>query len=165
MRKLAADPVRLAGVVPGEALERLRAASLGMTGEARAELELVRRDGRIEVHGAVSAQVQLRCERCLEVVDWPLAGEVSAVLVGSADPVAELPQDLEPVLLDDDYLAVHELVEDELLLLLPIVARHAEGQCSPPVARNADGADLRQAQEVRRPFAGLRDLLDGQGED
>ncbi len=51
------------------------------------------------------------------------------------------------------------LVEDELLLSLPLIAQHAAGEaCGLPAGADSAVAD-EKAPEMRRPFAGLRDLL------
>jgi uncharacterized metal-binding protein YceD (DUF177 family) len=47
-------------------------------------------------------------------------------------------------------------VEDELLLALPLISRHAAGEaCELPQAQAARTA----GRDTRRPFAGLKDLL------
>ncbi len=53
------------------------------------------------------------------------------------------------------------LVEDELLLSLPLIAVHVGGESCLPQAPQALGAEdeAPAPQEMRRPFAGLKDLL------
>ena len=72
-----------------------------------------------------AATVTLPCQRCLAPVEWPL--EIDRRLRFARDEAAAEALDAE---LDDDVLALtrtldlRALVEDELLLALPLVPRH-----------------------------------------
>ena len=89
------------------------------------------KDGRPLLELSVEAVVQMICQRCLE----PYA---QAVAAHSLMPVArdeaqlalwERDDPLLDVLLADAHLDVQMLVEDEMLLSLPAVPRHREGEC------------------------------------
>ena len=70
----------------------------------------------------------------------------------------ELPEGYEAVGGDPRKLDLAALVEDELLLGLPIIPQHEAGEaCELPAAVAA--APEAGAPEMRRPFAGLKDLL------
>jgi len=72
---------------------------------------------------------------------------------------AELPEGYEAVGGDPQALDLAALVEDELLLALPIIPQHAAGEaCALPPAAEAAG-DVADTRAMRRPFAGLKDLL------
>jgi uncharacterized protein len=59
---------------------------------------------------------------------------------------------------DPRAVDLHALVEDELLLSLPLVPRHEAEDCGPrALAAGPDEED--DARETTRPFAGLRELL------
>ena len=59
---------------------------------------------------------------------------------------------IEPVLAPDGRIALRDLVEEELLLVVPLVPRHEDEADCGRVA--SDEADVRQT-----PFAGLGELL------
>ena len=93
-----------------------------------AEPELRPRRGaepELWLHLSGSAELDLPCQRCLEPVATALAFERSFLFVANETQAAELDADSE-----DDVLALSrtfdllELVEDELLMELPPVARH-----------------------------------------
>jgi uncharacterized protein len=110
----------------------------------------------------------LCCQRCLGV--FPLAVEqpVNLALVESPDQARDLPTEYDPLLLPfGDRIDLGELVSEELILALPVVARHAdEAWCEA-----GDGSDhdfdpsgAIDGQNRQHPFAGLRKLMNGTSE-
>jgi uncharacterized protein len=145
---------RLAGQVRVAALERLGDVLAETAGMLDWELRGERADdGKACLLLAVSGELSLRCQRCLEVMRQPLRIESRLLLVRPGEP---WPDD---ELLDDGYdavaaeveMAVWPLIEDEVLLALPIAPRH--GECKSP-------APLSAGRE-RSPFAALEKLKKG----
>ena len=98
------------------------------------------------------AEVILECQRCLQPMRWPLQARRRIFFVEGEDAAAALDAESE-----DDVLALvpaldlQALVEDELLLALPIVPRH--DVCPEPLPRafvEDDGASAPEEQPVRR---------------
>ncbi|HET8692987.1 MAG TPA: YceD family protein [Steroidobacteraceae bacterium] len=106
----------------------------------------------------VKGELVLGCQRCLGPMRRGVASE--ADLVFAEEGAKELPEGYEPVEGDPRRLELATLVEDELLLSLPIIPQHGEGErCELPKdggAAPGEGADT----GLRRPFAGLKDLLE-----
>ena len=120
----------LAGKVPIARFERLADLLAGYTGDLRAEV-MGEHDG--EGHPCLrlrmAGKVELRCQRCLEAMAWPVAIDrvlrlvapgqdwpgVDGVEVDSAAPDA---------IEAEGELALLPLLEDEILLSLPIAPRH-----------------------------------------
>jgi len=109
---------------------------------------------QIWLHVEAATQVSLECQRCLQPVGVPLQISRSFLFVHGEDAAAQLDTDSE-----DDVLAItraldlHELIEDELLLALPIVPRH--DVCPEPLPQAlADEAEL----DKPNPFAALAAL-------
>jgi uncharacterized protein len=135
----------LEGEIAVAALKRLADVVVEPVGELRCSLQGVgsirRRDGKPGLELEVSGMLRLRCQRCLQVMDFPL--EVSSRLLpiaaGEPWPDEEDEEDRAAVP-DEEWDAIeasHEqsvldLVEDEVLLALPIVPRH--DACEPPAA-------------------------------
>ncbi len=70
-----------------------------------------------------------------------------------------MPDDLEPVLAEDDRLRLRDLVEEELLLSLPIVPLHADPKdCEAGVKRVLD-EESAATPTTQRPFERLGELL------
>lgn len=73
----------------------------------------------------IDLSVMLECQRCLEAVQWrsQLSNEL-LLLTGDAPP--EAADDQESILLEDGILDADALVEDEILLALPLAPRHTD---------------------------------------
>ena len=101
----------------------------------------------------------LECQRCLMSVAADVTAQRSFLFVHGEDTAAELDSDSE-----DDVLAltrsldVRELIEDELLLALPIVPRHET--CPQPLLL-ASEPDAAPEEEAPHPFAALAALKRG----
>jgi uncharacterized protein len=114
------------------------------------------------LHLRAQATVPLQCQRCLGALAAPLAVDRHLRFVAGEDEAERLDEELE-----DDVLALpprldlHELLEDELILALPLVPRH-DGDCPEPLpAATAtapeSGAPAPAAERVH-PFAALASL-------
>lgn len=124
--------------------------------QAEGELRPVR-GGSPEVwlHLAAQARVMLECQRCLQPVAVALAAERSFRFAPDEATAAEIDADSEEdVLVLTRALNLHELVEDELILSLPLVPRHAA--CPQPLAAPAPSDE--PLPEQPHPFAALAAL-------
>jgi uncharacterized protein len=105
----------------------------------------------------VTAEVVLTCQRCLGPVRRVLASDAEVVF--AEEGAAELPEGSETVGGDPHRLDFAALVEDELLLALPIIPQHDAGEVCTLPAGGGDEIDASDTAQMRRPFAGLKDLL------
>ncbi|WP_308367218.1 MULTISPECIES: YceD family protein [unclassified Microbulbifer] len=157
-RKLVQREQRLAGTLPRSALQRLLSAAESVDEDVRAELTFARDiQGHLAVDGVLRCRVQLLCQRCLE----PMPEEIEATfrwgVVWSEDQGKALPKGLDPVVQEGDELDLYEVLEEEILLNLPMVAYHQE-EC---VTRDRFhyGEDAGEADEQREnPFKVLEQL-------
>ena len=115
---------------------------------------------RPAIHLRAGATLPLTYQRCMGAVDTPLAVDRHFVFVDDEDSAAALDDDS-----DDDVLVaatdfdLHALIEDELLMALPLVPRHE--QCPEDVKLSAQSADFDAAQtDQPHPFAALAALKD-----
>lgn len=155
----AADGVSLEGRWPVAAMERLAA---DVVGDARgadvrwtAVFELrqaVVGAPQIWLHLRAAAGVACECQRCLQPVAVDLAIDRQLRFVATEEEAAALDADSE-----DDVLALsrtmdlQSLVEDELLMALPLVPRHED--CPVPLT-----SDTRAPASAPSPFAALAAL-------
>ena len=107
--------------------------------------------------------VRLSCQRCLEAVELPVECDVSLAVVGDDEAAANLPQAYEPLVLEGERISLIDLIEDDLLLGLPVTPRHAEHACqAPPIPETAEPVAPEDApEETEKPFSQLRVLKDG----
>jgi uncharacterized protein len=115
--------------------------------------------GQTEIRLELQARttVQLRCQRCLQPMDVALDVRPRLRFVQGEDLAARLDEES-----DDDVLALsseldlHELIEDELILALPLVPRHE--RCAQPLPMRAEAAVEPDAADTANPFAVLAAL-------
>jgi uncharacterized protein len=122
-----------------------------------------RRDdsGRDLVLGSVRGQLRLCCQRCGQPFDLAVDADLALAVVAGIDEAEALPDAYDPLLLETPLIRPRDLIEDELILAVPAVPRHAEGSCAPP-AFEAAGEDA--LVERPSPFAALAALKRGQGQ-
>lgn len=131
-----------AGTILVERLPRLVASLAGPDGTLDVALQIGRETARPPfLRGSIRGALRLQCQRCLESFLWPLDAQVDLRLVESEADEAKWLQDYEPYLIEDDRLPLHAIVEEEVLLALPLAPRCSG--CALPVepAVGAAGAD------------------------
>ncbi len=125
----------VSGLVNLSDMPRLAAQLNEVTGAAEAELAFgVDEQGRRVVTGRISALLPLLCQRCLAGNVIAVAPELSLALVWNDEQASHLPRSLDPVVMEGQELDLYAIVEDELLLSLPLVANHEMGQCEAPMS-------------------------------
>jgi len=87
--------------------------------------------GRPTLELDVSAEVQMICQRCLGQYTQAVMTHSLLPIAHDAGQLASWERDdpLVDALLADAQMDVQTLVEDEILLSLPVVPRHTEGAC------------------------------------
>ena len=144
------------GTWPVARFERLRDIISDNSGDVAARLRFGTRAGTRCLDGSIKADLELRCERCLDPVKKRIESEFRFGLITSEDEADHLPKEFEPLLVIQAEQSLIDLVEDELLISLPIVARHEE-ECSEILQKHRK--DDSTQQDTHRPFAALKDLM------
>ena len=93
--------------------------------------------GKPELKLAVDGSVRMQCQRCLGDVDLPLRFETRLELASSEAAILAADDDIERVLAGH-AMSVAILVEDEVILALPMAPKHE--QCR-PAAGSDEGAE------------------------
>lgn len=133
------------------------AGALAGTG-VHARIEFGRHEGRTTVNLAVAGSVALPCQRCLRPVEYPVDDDALVAIV--ADEAATVPSGYEAVLGDAERLSLVELVEEQVLLGMPLVPLHEdEADCDAGAAHGTVVEPGAAVEETQRPFANLRELL------
>lgn len=167
-----ADPLRLCalgkayeGTVPLADLPRLAPLLTSSEGEAAFVLVFdTDADRRPTVRVQVTAELPLRCERCLGSMRYAVEADSRLVVVSGPGEAERLPDDVDPLLVEDGRLELRSLIEDELILAIPPAPSHRAEEC--PV--RLDEVNARPAQEQvaeddggrKNPFAALADWKD-----
>lgn len=156
----------LAGEVPLHALARLTEGSVAPGDGAVAPVrwsaeglwrQPAGRPAEIRLRLRAEAEVWLACQRCLEPLRQPLRVDRVLRFVPGEDEAARLDEEgEEDVLALTRSLDLQELVEDELILELPVVPRH--DRCPVELGRPPAGHGAAAADAAPHPFAALAAL-------
>lgn len=132
MKAFAQEGVALAETTPLQNLERLSEETQGLTVDSsvqwRAIGELRPRagaDDEVWLHVEARATVPLTCQRCMGVVETPLEVDQWYRFVANEDiAMAEDDQAEEDLLVMESQFNLLAVLEDELLMALPLVPMH-----------------------------------------
>lgn len=119
---------------------------------------LIKQEGIVWLNYQVTGQVQVACQRCLDPLDVDVSGVHHLALLESDETVGRI-GDAEYILMEElgtgatRKLPIKDILEDELLLMLPLSPKHDD--CDMPVDM-ADEEEIVQEQE--NPFAALAQL-------
>ena len=102
----------------------------------------------------VNARLPLVCQRSLEVFELPVAIHQRLGLITDEADEAGLPESFEPLLVTDAQLRPVDVIEDELILALPVVALAPGVPLEDVAIGAADEAEIR----AQGPFAALGTL-------
>jgi len=145
---------RLQGEWPVAEFLRLHDALRSTAGTLRYEVRGVPEEqGRPALRLKVDGTLQLVCQRCLGALEYPLRIEVSLRLAATQQALDAEPLDADgpESIVAGKEMQVQALVEDEVLLAIPLAPRHES--CKGGLA---DAVGARQT-----PFTALRGLIGG----
>lgn len=150
------------GVLGGELtireLRRLAGMLHATGGSVRASLHFGQRSaGWVAVRLEYETVVELTCQRCLEPLSERIADTVDLALIASDALESYVPEGCEPVVLENERLNPAQLIEDELIVSLPLVPKHARVEDCGSVARLLNEAPDAQGGESAAPKDSLGD--------
>jgi len=155
----ARDRARLTGSVAAAALPRL-AEQLDDAGSSiQYEVAGFLDDrGRSALRLKLVGMLELRCQRCLGALPIRIDAQRDIVLVPGADEFAPFDDEDEStdIIPAVARLDLRALLEDEVLLCLPVAPRHAEGECRAGAPAVEAAAEVKPAPAS--PFAVLAKL-------
>ncbi|MFT5082253.1 MAG: hypothetical protein ACI9Y1_000277 [Lentisphaeria bacterium] len=124
-RKLAQLGVVLEGLVLAENLDIFAQAAHIIGGiKVRLAFSTNEQHKRL-ISGSVDATVKLECQRCLQLTEErALHSEVSVAVVWDEEQAKNLPIHIDPWIVGEDDADLYALIEEELLLSLPVAAYH-----------------------------------------
>ena len=145
------------GSYPLAKFDRLGEALLSNEGYVTAKLEFGHSVGFACLKAKTSATLLVKCQRCLKPMETEVKGSFKFALLNSEEDFDLLPEECEPYLLEGDEQSIIDLIEDELLLSLPMVTVHEEA-CSDFMKSQVKA--IKASKEALHPFAVLKALKD-----
>jgi uncharacterized protein len=118
------------GRLPLSSLPRLCSLLLDTAGDAAFRLAFFRdEEHRAVLRCGVRATLKLRCQRCLEALDYQVDTIGLLALVSGIDEGRRLPERYDPLLVGYEPIRPRDSIEDELLLALPHIPMHPGDAC------------------------------------
>lgn len=145
------------GKVAIDELARLNEHTMGAK-PLQLAFDLAKKDGVLWLDYQVVGSTNVRCQRCLEPLEVDLSGEYRFALLTDESEIG-LVDGAEYVLIDElgasarRLLPIKDLLEDELLLALPLSPRHADCE----MLIDTVGDDIEEEVQ-ENPFAALAAL-------
>ena len=156
---MARDATRYRVDVPFAQFTRLRGLLHDDNGSVVATFGFSRRKDYIVVSGRLGTTYTLQCQRCLNSLSLPIDEPFELVFVDSEAAAQRLPTEFDPVVLDDTgQIHIVDMLEDELLLLLPAIARHDESVGCPLAGGVQENHGEQERTRRHNPFEALKDL-------
>lgn len=151
---------RLSGQLSLADMSRLVDQTGDQEGSVSIELSFdIDRQKRYFLTGKISGHLTLTCERCLELMRWPLQIETRLLMVTSEKEGEQIGPGEDFLLVTEDRLLFKDIIEDEILLALPIIASHEEGVCKTDQKYTLDESNDEESTSVtENPFSVLADF-------
>jgi len=78
--------------------------------------------------GHLETSLELECQRCLNALEWPMTLDFSLMIDASDELVRD--SSVDTLYSEDGFIDIVEVVEDELILAIPLVAMHEDTACN-----------------------------------
>ena len=157
-RKLALQGITLEGDFFAKHLPRLSASVEAVNSSMSAVLEFTHDQSRQPlVKGVAKISVDVICQRCLDPVSIEIEAAIALQVIWSEDRIPNISPDYEPWIVVDKIADLAVVLEDELLLALPIVNYHDPDKCTGSALDSKAVANDEEAV-ADSPFSVLKQL-------
>ncbi|MCW8910103.1 MAG: YceD family protein [Gammaproteobacteria bacterium] len=147
------------GKWPISELPRLKELLVNDAGDIEVRMDFGHQGRLRTVTGSISGLLKVICQRCMQPMDLELNTEFKLAMVQTEEQADKLPDEFEPLLVDEDKMSVPHMLEEELLLAIPLVAKH-DADCSEFIREQQQWqAENESVQEKKNPFSVLKDLI------
>jgi uncharacterized protein len=107
-------------------LRRLHESLYEFKGEVEIDLQFAVDDqDRPTIVGRVMAHFPLLCQCCLQSMPWSIDASVALMILKDGQTEDDLPEGYDALTLTGTQISLITLIEDELILALPIVPKHS----------------------------------------
>jgi len=165
-RKIFLQQASIAGFVALERLGRFTETLASDQGTVFVELHFATNDsGQQTISGKLKAEVEVLCQRCLEPLGIVLEDDIKLALLKDEAKISSLEEGLDPWICPDNKLKLASIVEEQLMLCMPIVNYHDTADCSQKLGYTAKAGKAAEngSDEVKNPFAVLKALKQDDG--
>ncbi len=162
-KKIFTQQAVIIGKLPVSKFERFSELLANTSGFVEISLKFsLNEDFRRVISGELKTDVEVLCQRCLDVTTITLEDVFQLALVESESQADKLPKDLEPWFCTDTKLVLADIIEEQLILAMPIVSYH-KVSCAQngPSKRSTPQEEVSKSSDIpdkQNPFAILQSL-------
>lgn len=115
--------------------------------------------GQVQALLKLQGQFLLICQRCQQPVNIEFNEVISMQLAHTEQEAEKFPLSLQPIFINAEGLCnAYEIIEDELILALPMIAMHTEKDCA--FSQNKAYYAAQDKTSTYKPFANLSKVFD-----
>lgn len=149
--RFADNATRVHGNMPISKMERLVSSLASDEGDVAVDMNFgVDEQGLRFLSGHLETQLVLQCQRCLEPFNYKIIGDFHLGIVRTEEKARDLPARFDPLVIKGDELFIQDVVEDELIISLPIVSLHDEKDCKIQLPLRTESDET--SMEKNNPF-------------
>lgn len=128
--RFAENAVTLHGTVLIKNMPRLLESLAEDEGEVNVELAFGIDDQEVHfIQGRIEGELALTCQRCMEPFKYGIMANFLFGVVETEEAAAKLPESYDPAVTEEGLLNLRDLIEEELIVSLPIVPMHIAKEC------------------------------------
>jgi len=151
-KALAQKGAVLAGSLAIARMERLSVLLVHPLEDVNIRISFTNEGSHCDLKGKIVGYLLMECQRCLEPVELSIDHQIHLGIVESESEIDELQGTKELLLSDGAPVKLIEIIEDELLLLLPMYAMHEAGQCGNNLAIELKEPITSDCTKKKNPF-------------
>jgi len=156
-RKFAQKGIELKGKIAVSALARVAEAVAESDSDVDVDIVFgIDQEGRKTLRGTAQAKLSVVCQRCLEPMALDVSATLALAVVWDEERAQNLPKSLEPWITGEGAADLYEIIEEELLLNLPMVSYHKEA-CVDQAAFSSGNVSV-ETETKPNPFQVLEQL-------
>jgi uncharacterized protein len=160
----------LAAALPLAKLQRLTDSLHDDSGTVEVNLLFTTDDDKKRtLTGTLDTSVKVLCQRCLQEMELELHCTLNLMVCSTEEELQALPETEDGLVMEEEGLNILDVIEDELILSLPLVPAHADVNCNSflnALTQAETGAQskdkISSRDDKQNPFAVLSTLKDKQ---
>jgi uncharacterized protein len=150
--RFAENEISLEGVISIKDMARLSPSLGSDAGQVEVRVAFgVDEQGTRFMRGDYNAHLVLQCQRCMETFEDEVSGNLLLGIVTTEEAIDELPKNYDAIVIKDGSLTIQDVVEDELILSLPIVPMHSTINCKIILPLAMESAEIAETEQ-ENPF-------------
>jgi len=121
---------RIAGEIAVHSLQRFIECLSDNTGQVSVTLRFYTDENwRRRIDGHIKVAVNVNCQRCLQPLPVVIEEDLHLAVVETEALAQRLPKEIDAWITAEQRLQLHDIIEEQLILGMPIVSRHPGDDC------------------------------------